>query len=44
LMGAEEARKVYGDGVFGGRYSVDPSIMDEVFSAALEDILVLLQF
>jgi creatinine amidohydrolase len=28
LMGAEEARKVYGDGVFGGRYSVDPSIMD----------------
>ncbi len=44
LMGDEEARKVYGDGVFGGRYSVDESIMDEVFDAALEDILTLLKF
>jgi creatinine amidohydrolase len=44
LMGAEEARRVYGDGVFGGRYSVDQSIMDEIFSAALQDIIALLQF
>ncbi len=44
LMGAEEARRVYGDGVFGGRYAVDQCIMDEVFSAALQDILALLRF
>ena len=44
LMGAEEARQVYGDGVFGGRYSVDEKIMDEVFAAALQDVLVLLKF
>ena len=44
LLGAEEARRVYGDGVFGGPYRADQSILDEVFSAALEDVLQLLQF
>ncbi|RPI82046.1 MAG: creatininase family protein [Chloroflexi bacterium] len=44
LMSADEARKVYGDGVFGGPYSVNPAIMDELFSAALQDILHLLEF
>jgi creatinine amidohydrolase len=44
LMGAEEARRVYGDGSFGGLYSVDPAVMDELFRAALEDMLVLLRF
>lgn len=44
LMSADEARIVYGDGVFGGPYSVDPAIMDELFSAALLDILQLLKF
>ena len=44
LLGAEQARKVYGDGVFGGHYEVDQSILDEVFAAALDDVLVLLRF
>lgn len=44
LMGADEARQVYGDGVFGGPYQVDETIMQEIYDAALSDILVLLKF
>lgn len=44
LLGASEARQVYGDGVFGGPYQVDPAIMDELFAAALQDVLQLLRF
>lgn len=44
LMGAAEAREVYGDGVFGGPYTADRSVMDEIFAAALEDVLQLLKF
>jgi len=44
LLGAEEARQVYGDGVFGGPYQVDDSIMGEIFAAALGDVVHLLQF
>ncbi|OGO33459.1 MAG: hypothetical protein A2W35_07800 [Chloroflexi bacterium RBG_16_57_11] len=44
LLGADEARQVYSDGVFGGPYQVDEAIMQEVFAAALQDILVLLKF
>lgn len=44
LMGAEKARQVYGDGVFGGPYQVDRSILDEIFAAALEDVMQLLKF
>ena len=44
LMNAEEARHVYGDGVFGGLYEADGAIMDEVFAAALGDVLQLLKF
>jgi creatinine amidohydrolase len=44
LMGAEEARQVYGDGVFGGPYQVEDSIMQEIFDTALEDVLHLLKF
>jgi creatinine amidohydrolase len=44
LLGAAEARQVYGDGVFGGPYQVDDAIMGEVFDAALQDILTLLNF
>lgn len=39
IMDAEEARRVYGDGSFGGRYQVEASIMQEIFEAALLDIL-----
>lgn len=44
LMGAEQARQVYGDGVFGGPYAADPAMMDEIFAAALADVLELLRF
>ena len=44
LMGAEQARQVYGDGVFGGAYAVEDAIMDEIFKVALEDVLHLLHF
>jgi len=44
LMSAQLARQVYGDGVFGGAYSADPAIMEELFSATLKDVLALLQF
>ncbi len=44
LLGAERTRQVFGDGVFGGPYQVDESIMDEVFAACLQDALHLLDF
>jgi creatinine amidohydrolase len=44
ILGAEQARQVYGDGSFGGKYVVAPTIMDELFQAALQDVLGLLQF
>jgi creatinine amidohydrolase len=44
LVNAKIARELYLDGVFGGPYQVDESIMSEVFSAALDDILQLLKF
>jgi creatinine amidohydrolase len=44
ISSAREARQVYGDGVFGGAYQADSSVMDEIFSTAVEDILQLLKF
>jgi creatinine amidohydrolase len=44
LLNAQETREVYGDGVFGGPYQVDMSIMDEMFTACLQDVLYLLEF
>ncbi len=44
LMGAKESRQVYGDGTFGGPYEAAPVVMDEIFDAALKDILQLLRF
>ena len=44
LLGAAEARQVYGDGVFGGPYQAEQAVMDELFSAALQDVLQLLRF
>ncbi len=43
-LNAKEMREVYGDGVFGGPYQVDKAIMTEVFTAALKDVLHMLQF
>jgi creatinine amidohydrolase len=42
LLNAARSREVFGDGVFGGPYQVEPEIMDEIFAAALEDVLFLL--
>ncbi len=44
LMSTQTARQVYGDGSFGGAYSAEETVMEEVFRAALEDILQLLKF
>lgn len=44
LLSADETKKVYGDGVFGGLYSVDGSVMDQIYEAALKDIINLLRF
>jgi len=44
LLGADEARKIYGDGVFGGKYKADDDIMQEIFEAMVEDVVQLLQF
>jgi len=41
---AKRIREIFGDGVCGGPYQVDPAINQEVFTAALEDILHLLLF
>ena len=44
IMNGAQARVVYGDGSFGGPYEAEPAVMDEIFHAALEDILQLLHF
>jgi creatinine amidohydrolase len=44
LLNSQQAREIYQDGVFGGPYQVDDSIMSEVFSAALDDILQIIKF
>ncbi len=44
VVSAQQARRIYGDGSFGGPYAVDQKIMDEIFQAALLDILQLLKF
>lgn len=44
ILGADEARRVYGDGMFGGEYQADAAIMDELFAALLQDVTALLHF
>jgi creatinine amidohydrolase len=44
IMDSETARRVYGDGSFGGAYRVSDDIMHELFSACLEDVLQLIKF
>jgi creatinine amidohydrolase len=44
ILNADEARHAYGDGVFGGAYQVDPAVMNEIFAAALQDVLFMLEF
>jgi creatinine amidohydrolase len=42
LLNAENTRKVYGDGVFGGAYQADDQTMAELFDVCLADVLTLL--
>jgi len=44
IMGAEQARQLYGDGVFGGRYGVDDEIMQELFETIRADVIEILKF
>lgn len=44
IMNTDTYRQVYGDGSFGGPYQVDNEIIQEIFNAALEDILQMLKF
>ena len=44
MLSADQTRQILGDGTFGGPYTVDGTIMDEIFNAALEDVLMLLRF
>ncbi|GAB4581836.1 MAG: creatininase family protein [Anaerolineales bacterium] len=44
ILNAETTREVYEDGSFGGRWGVSDKVMDEVFHAALGDVLALLAF
>ncbi|MCX7976761.1 MAG: creatininase family protein [Bellilinea sp.] len=44
LPNAGHMRQLYGDGSFGGFYSTQPEIMQELFNATLADVLHLLQF
>jgi creatinine amidohydrolase len=43
VMDAKTTREVYGDGSFGGRYRVADEIIQEIFDAALADIMQLLK-
>ncbi len=44
IMDAKTTREVYEDGSFGGAYRVDDEIMQDLFQAALDDVLLLLKF
>jgi creatinine amidohydrolase len=44
LLNAEQTRAAYVDGSFGGKYEAGEEVMQEVFAAALADVLYLLEF
>lgn len=44
MLSSRETRESLGDGSFGGPYAVNQNIMQEIFDAALLDILQLLKF
>jgi creatinine amidohydrolase len=44
VQSAAEYRILYGDGVFGGAYQAEEAVMDEVFNAAVKDVVNLLKF
>lgn len=44
ILNAAESRALYGDGVFGGRYQPDESVLQQMFSAAVADLVAKLRF
>jgi creatinine amidohydrolase len=44
ILNADETRALYGDGVVGGRYQADESVLQQVFSAAVADVVAKLKF
>ncbi len=44
FLPAEQVKSALGDGSFGGRYLQDDAVLEEIFQAALGDILALLKF
>jgi Uncharacterized protein, putative amidase len=42
ILGPQQAKEFYGDGVFGGPYQVDDEILNEVFAAALKEVIRML--
>ncbi|MFC2064338.1 creatininase family protein [Chloroflexota bacterium] len=44
ILNAEQARRAYGDGSFGGEYQVAEEIMQELFDATLSEVISLLEF
>ena len=42
LIGSREAKQIYGDGVFGGKYVVDYEIMNEIFDSLVDDVIQIL--
>jgi creatinine amidohydrolase len=44
IVDAKTARKVYGDGSFGGAYRAPEAVMQEMFTACLQDVVHLLAF
>lgn len=44
ILGKAASREAFGDGTYGGAYQVEPTIMQEMFDACLEDVLNALRF
>ena len=42
LVGAFEAKQIFGDGSFGGPYKIDDSILQEIFNACVADVVHIL--
>ncbi len=43
ILNLQQVREFYGDGVFGGPYQAEETVMNEVFSAALKEIIRMLE-
>jgi len=44
VLPSDRVRQALGDGMYGGAYKASDAVMDEVFAAALNDIMELLKF